>query len=73
MDDCHNMLSLSPSARRYHGKGYFALKPIAVSEDKKCLTVKFYWLLKGQYSGSVRLCDPPLLEGRYGGPGSARL
>lgn len=73
VDVCHNMLSLSPNAHRYYGKGYFALKPIALSEDKKCLTVKFYWLVKGQYSESVRLCDPPMLEGRDRGPGSARL
>ena len=54
-------------------KGYFALKPVAISEDRKCLTVKFHWLLKGHYSSSVRLCDPPSLDGHNQGPGPVRL
>jgi hypothetical protein len=28
---CYNLLYLSPSAHRYHGKGYFALKPVSMS------------------------------------------
>lgn len=67
------MICLSPNAHRYNGKGYFALKPVAISEDRKCLTFKFYWLLKDPNSSSVRLCDPSSLEDRNHGPGLARL
>ena len=77
-DVCYNMISLSPDAHRYHWSGYFALKPVKISEDKKCLSVKLYWLPKvdGPISSSVsRLCDPPSqLEGNPSqGPGLARL
>lgn len=73
VDVCHKMICLYPNAHRYHGKGYFALKPVAISEGRKCLTVKFYWLLKGPNSSSVRLCGHPSLEDRNQGPGLARL
>jgi hypothetical protein len=58
------MLCLTLSAHRYYEKGYFALKPVSMSEDQKCMTVKFLWPLKG-----LR----PMLECRDQGPGYARL
>jgi hypothetical protein len=70
---CNNLMCLSPSAHRYHGKGYFALKPVLLSEDQKCLTVKFFWLRKGSRPSQVNLCDAPSVEGRDQGPGRARL
>lgn len=66
-------MCLSPSAHRYYRKGYFALKPISLSDDKKCLTVKFFWLCKESRPSNVNLCETPLLEGRDQGPGYARL
>jgi hypothetical protein len=61
------------SAHRYHGKGYFALKPVLLSDNRKCLTVKFFWLLKGSHPPFVNFCNRPLVEGRDQGPGYARL
>jgi hypothetical protein len=44
-----------------------------LSEDQKCLTVKFFWLRKGSRPSQVNLCDAPSVEGRDQGPGRARL
>ncbi|PGH27750.1 hypothetical protein AJ80_00538 [Polytolypa hystricis UAMH7299] len=38
------LLSLAPHVHAYHGRAYFALQPRILSEDKKQLTVGFYWL-----------------------------
>ena len=70
---CYNLMCLSRNAHRYRGKGYYALKPISLSPDKKCLTVKFFWLRKGPCASFVNLCDTPSLEGRDQGPCYARL
>jgi hypothetical protein len=70
---CYNLMCLSPSAHHYQRKGYFALKPVSMSEDQKCLTVKFFWLLKGSHPSYVNLCDAPSVEGRDQGPCYARL
>lgn len=51
VEACHNLICLNPLARRHHGNGYFVLKPIELSDDKKRLKVKFFWLQK---SGSLR-------------------
>lgn len=67
------MMCLSPSAHRYHRKGYFALKPISLSEDQKCLTVKFFWLRKDSRPSYVNLCDTPSVKGHDQDPGYARL
>lgn len=39
-----NLLSFAPNVHAYHGKADFALQPQRLSEDKKSLTVGFYWL-----------------------------
>ena len=39
----YNLVSLSPDAHSSWGNGYFALKPISMSNDKKTLTVQFFW------------------------------
>ncbi|KAK2808078.1 hypothetical protein FQN50_004996 [Emmonsiellopsis sp. PD_5] len=39
-----NLVSLAPSVHDYQGKAYFALQPRKLSEDKKRLTVRFYWM-----------------------------
>lgn len=73
LDVCYNLLCLSPSAHRYHGKGYFALKPISFSRDRKCLIVKFFWLRKESRASFVNICETPSLEGCDRGPDNARL
>lgn len=44
-----------------------------MSDDKKGLSVKLYWLCKGPYGTSIRLRDAPLPDGREQGPGKTRL
>lgn len=39
-----NMLCLSPVAHDYWAKGFIALKPVALSDDRTQLTVQFFWL-----------------------------
>ena len=40
-------------------KGYFALKPIQLSDDKKCLEVEFHWMPQYRYSSKVDILTPP--------------
>lgn len=71
---CYNRLCLSPSAHRYFGKGYFALKPISIYDDQKYMVVKFFWLHKGPSDNAfVNFRDTPLLEGQDEGDGYSRL
>lgn len=71
---CYNLLCLSPTARRYFRKGYFALKPISISEDQKCMVLKFFWLRKGPSDKTfVNIRDTPSLEGQDQGHGRSRL
>jgi hypothetical protein len=62
VEACFNLISLSPSAHWHWNKGRFALKPLEISDDKKKLTVQFFW--QSQYShGSkdpVDLIEEPL-------------
>ncbi|KAI5285431.1 hypothetical protein KEM54_000577 [Ascosphaera aggregata] len=44
LECCENMITLQPMAREYYRRGLFALLPECLSEDKKELTVRFYWL-----------------------------
>lgn len=48
-------------------------KPISPSDDKKCLTVKFFWLRKESRPPNMNIYETPSLEGRDQGPGYARL
>jgi hypothetical protein len=71
---CSNLMCLSASAHRYHGKSYFALKPISISQDNTEMTVEFYWLKKdNNLPRFVNLCEKPLLNGVDQGPLRARL
>ena len=62
IEACFNLISLGPSAHWHWNKGRFALKPLEMSDDKKKLTVQFFW--QPQYShGSkdpVDLLEEPL-------------
>lgn len=72
VDHAYNLMCLSPSAHRYHSKGYFALKPIYLADDKKKLTLEFHWLSKGR-GDHVRLTQKPCVESSRGGPVNSRL
>jgi hypothetical protein len=62
---CYNLISVNPLAHRYHGNGYFALKPIELSTDRKCLKVRFFWLQQPMSLPSyVNILGAPLLEGK---------
>src|ERR1700761_216370 len=57
----YNLISLNPSARKYYERAYFALEPKEISNDKKRLTVKFFWLPRNQYSSKVDILRTPLI------------
>jgi len=62
---------LSPDAHKYWTKAYFALKPIQLSDDKKCLDVEFYWMPRCDSSAAVDiLTSLGSLEGLDGGSGT---
>lgn len=42
-DGCHNQICLSLAAHGFWAQGLFALKPLKVSEDRKEISVVFYW------------------------------
>jgi hypothetical protein len=68
-ETCCNLVCLSPDAHAYWTKAYFALQPIELSDDKKRLDVKLYWMPRREYFSSVDiLTPPPSLEGLDGGP-----
>ncbi|OAL69825.1 hypothetical protein A7D00_5864 [Trichophyton violaceum] len=56
-----NLLCLSPSAHSYHGKSYFALKPIEMNEDQTELTLQFFWLPRANNPPMMRLSTRPNL------------
>jgi hypothetical protein len=43
VEACFNLISLSASAHWHWNKGRFTLKPLEMSDDKKKLTVQFFW------------------------------
>ena len=70
----YNLMCLGPPAHKYHERAYFALEPKEISNDKKRLTVKFFWLPRNQqYSPKVDILRTPLipedLDGRHLGIG----
>src|SRR4051812_21840840 len=50
VERCFNLISLSPNAHDMWNKGVFALKPLELSDDRKMLTVQFFWQLPGKYN-----------------------
>jgi len=71
----HNLMSLSPNAHAFHGRGFFALEPMEISDNKERLKVKFFWLRRYKYSKGekVDILSRPSLPGNLdpgpGGPG----
>jgi hypothetical protein len=57
----YNLMCLGPPAHKYHEKAYFALEPKEISEDGKCLTVKFFWLPRNRNSTDVDILRTPLI------------
>jgi len=71
---CHNLMCLNPLAHRYHENGYFALKPIGLEDEDKCLKVRFFWLKQSKsLPMNVGIFGAPLLEGSDQGPNKAKL
>ncbi|OJD11717.1 hypothetical protein ACJ73_09486, partial [Blastomyces percursus] len=56
-----NMLTFTPTVRRCHSAGLFALKPVDASHDGKSLKLKFYWLQQRESRSStmVQVTDFP--------------
>src|SRR5947209_14710087 len=48
IEACYNLITLSAEAHWHWNNGLFALKPLEISDDKKKLTVQFFW--QPQYS-----------------------
>ncbi|KIW95626.1 uncharacterized protein Z519_04211 [Cladophialophora bantiana CBS 173.52] len=69
------MISLTATAHKYWSNGYFALKPVELSDDQKNLQVRFYWLSKIPYVPIANITTFPSLslEDSDRGPGTARL
>ncbi|RHZ48213.1 hypothetical protein CDV55_101840 [Aspergillus turcosus] len=61
-EHCANRVTLSANAHVYWGKGLFALKPVSMSEDQKCLELEFHWLRPVPRSSTVLLSNKPSLE-----------
>jgi hypothetical protein len=59
---CYNLMCLALSVHKYWEKGYFALKPISLSDDKKRLEIQFFWLTK-RNRGDTTILQRPILSG----------
>jgi hypothetical protein len=55
----NNLMCLCPNAHKYHERASFALEPREISDDKKRLKVKFFWLPLYQQSSRVDLLHTP--------------
>ena len=54
-----NLMCFAPHVHRWHTKGLFALQPVKLSEDGKCLTLKFYWLPRRSSSVEMDITESP--------------
>lgn len=73
-DFCHNLICLSPNAHEFWGRAYFALQPIELSEDKKRLTIRFFWLQSHDKSSEVNILQRPSLSSDLDhGPKASKL
>ena len=55
----YNLMCFAPHVHRYHEKAFFALEPKEISEDKKRLKVKFFWMPRYSYSAKVDILRTP--------------
>ena len=51
VEACSNLICLSPDAHKLWTNRCFALEPIKLSDDKKCLDVKFHWIPRRRSTG----------------------
>jgi hypothetical protein len=73
-EHCANRITLSPNAHAYWVRCLFALKPVALSQDQKCLELEFHWLRSVPQSDTVLLTSKPsLLESLDGSVDNAGL
>jgi hypothetical protein len=66
VEDCFNLISLSPDAHSMWTEGLFALKPLELSRDQKKLTVQFFWQVPGNHDIDSQidlLTEPTSSEG----------
>jgi len=56
----NNLMCLAPSVHKYHERAYFVLEPRELSDDKRRLRVRFFWLPKHGNSNRVNLSSTPL-------------
>src|SRR6266516_5183943 len=60
IDACFNLICLSRNAHEQWNQRLFALKPLDLSDDKKKLTVQFFW--QRQYDHQRKDCVDLLKE-----------
>lgn len=71
---CQNLICLALHVHGYWERGYFALKPIRLSDDKKRLDVQFFWLQQHKFASQVNILQTPSLpKGLDQGPNFAKL
>jgi hypothetical protein len=59
---------------KYHERAYFALKPTEISDNKRCLKAKFFWLPQHRHSNQVDPLRTPLTsEGLGHGPCQVKI
>lgn len=58
-EQMQNLITLSPNTHRKWNYGSFALKPISLSEDKKVLTLQFYWQKQMEFTSDMSLSTTP--------------
>jgi hypothetical protein len=55
----YNLITLSPDAHAKWAAGYFALKPISLSDDKMILKVQFFWQKEQDTQTTISLLTAP--------------
>jgi hypothetical protein len=66
--DCFNLVSLSPDMHELWKRGYFALRPLEPSADKKELQIQFFWQTRapgGSMTEMMDLLNEPLTAAWY--------
>lgn len=68
VDTCSNILSLDKRAHALWGAGRFALRPVALSANRKAMQIEFYWQKKKPAHGKDEinlLSEPETSRGLY--------
>jgi hypothetical protein len=59
IETCVNLITLSPTVHAAWQQALFALKPLELSNDKKRLTLQFFWLPKNNITNDVDVLRRP--------------